>query len=327
MTGDRLPFISAAEMRALLRPREAVESIVSALRAGLDPADDPARIAVAADKGQLLVMPSQGRDHAGVKIVTVAPGNPALGRPRIQGVYLLFDAVTLSPVALLDGTALTTLRTPAVSIAAVRPVLLGDQRDRAPLQVTVFGAGPQAVGHVETLLDVVAPTRTVASVTYVVRRPETAAVPDLPPTDVRVLAAASPETRRAVAEADLIVCATTAREPLFDGRTVRSDAVVVAVGSHEPDAREVDTALVARAQVVVEDVPTATREAGDVVQAIAEGGVRAEDLLPMSDVVTGRTLPALDRPLLFKSTGMAWEDLVVATAVYARCSDGQIVGV
>jgi ornithine cyclodeaminase/alanine dehydrogenase-like protein (mu-crystallin family) len=328
VTSDRLPFVSAAALRELLRPRTAVESIETALRAGLDPADDPARMAVTMANGQLLVMPAQGADHAGVKIVSVAPGNPALGRPRIQGVYLLLDAATLAPLALLDGTALTTLRTPAVSLAAVRPVLLGGRgRDASPLRVTVFGAGPQAIGHVETLFDVASPARAVASVTYVVRRPEHAAVPTLPAVPVKVIASTSAETRGAVAEADLIVCATTAREPLFDGATVRDDAVIVAVGSHEPEAREVDAALVARAHVVVEDVRTATREAGDVVQAISGGGLRVEDLIPVSDVVTGRTSPALDRPLLFKSTGMAWEDLVVATAAYSRWSAGQAVDV
>jgi ornithine cyclodeaminase/alanine dehydrogenase-like protein (mu-crystallin family) len=320
VSGEQLPFISADRMRELLRPRDAVRSIAAALRAGLDPAADPARTVVDMRHGQLLLMPSEAREHAGVKIVSVAPGNPGRGRPRIQGTYLLFDAATLTPLALLDGTALTTLRTPAVSIAAVHGVLL---RDDTPLRVAVFGAGPQAVAHVETLLDVVQPTRAVAAVTYLVRRPEALAVPRHEAVPVTLLPSTTFAAQRTVAEADLIVCATTAREPLFDGATVRADAVVIAVGSHEPDAREVDGTLVARADVVVEDVATATREAGDVVQAIREGRLRPEGLIPMSEVVTGRALPSADRPALFKSTGMAWEDLIVATAVHERWSAGE----
>jgi ornithine cyclodeaminase/alanine dehydrogenase-like protein (mu-crystallin family) len=316
VSGEALPVIGGEQLRSLLPPAAAVEAIEEALRAGLDPAADPARTVVEMRSGQLLLMPTETACAAGVKIVSVAPANPARGLPRIQGVYLLLDAATLAPVALLDGTALTTLRTPAVSVAAVRPVLL---RDDTPLRLVVFGAGPQALGHVDTLADTLRPRRPLASVTYLVRRPEQVVVPSqahhLPP---RVVASSGADADRAVAEADVIVCATTARAPLFDGARVPDAAVVIAVGSHEPDAQEVDGALAGRAQVVVEDVATAMREAGDVVQPIREGRLSPQDLIPMRDVVTGRRRPSADRPVLFTSTGMAWEDLVVATAVHER---------
>lgn len=335
MTSDRIPVLGAEQIRALLRPRDAVQAVEDALRAGLDPAGDPARAVVPTAHGQFLLMPSEAQAHAGVKVATVAPDNPARARPRIQGLYLLFDAATLSPVAVLDGIALTTLRTPAVSVAAVRPFLLGDDH---PLAVAVFGAGPQAVGHVATLIDALDGHRRVARVTYLVRRPEAATVPAHGTIPVTLAAAGPtqaataatgrmtasgvgggrPTVEQALAEADVIVCATTARRPLFDSGTVRNEAIVIAVGSHEPDAREVDGALTARAHVVVEDVATASREAGDVVQAIDEGHLQATDLIPLREVVTGPRPAALDRPVLFKSTGMSWEDLVVATAVHHR---------
>ena len=102
---------------------------------------------------------------------------------------------------------------------------------------------------------------------------------------------------------------------MLDSAVLRDDAVVVAVGSHEPDARELDAALLGRATVVVEDVATALREAGDVVLAIAEGTLSPADLVPMREVVTGAIAVPVDRPLVFKSVGMSWQDLVVATAV------------
>ena len=102
---------------------------------------------------------------------------------------------------------------------------------------------------------------------------------------------------------------------MFDSALLRDDAVVVAVGSHEPDARELDAPLLGRATVVVEDVATALREAGDVVLAIAEGTLTAADLVPMRDVLTGDVAVPTDRPLVFKSVGMSWQDLVVAAAV------------
>lgn len=309
-----LPVIGADQLRTALRPRDAVEAIVSALRAGLDPAADPPRSVVPVEHGQLLLMPAAAGEFAGVKVATVAPGNAARGVPRIQGHYLLFDAETLSPVALLDGVALTAVRTPAVSVAAVAPYLLGDAR---PLRVAVFGRGPQAVGHVDTIADVLAERRPVDQVTYLVRNPRSGPVPAHPGLPTAIADSAGDEAERALAEADVVVCATTARTPLFDSSVLRERCVVIAVGSHEPDAREVDGALLARSHVVVEDVGTALREAGDVVIAIGEGAVATTSLIPLRLVVDPRTTPAFDRPVLVKSTGMAWEDLVVATALFA----------
>jgi len=118
-----------------------------------------------------------------------------------------------------------------------------------------------------------------------------------------------------VASADVICCATTAREPLFDGDLVAEHATVVAIGSHEPDVREVDDALVARATVVVESTASALREAGDVILAIGAGALDPQELIPLRDLVRGERTPEPDSPRLFKSTGMAWEDAVTVNAI------------
>ena len=198
-----------------------------------------------------------------MKVTSVAPGNPGLGLPRIQAVYVLFDAATLTPRALIDGTALTTLRTPG-------PVRAGGAR-RWPAEdaasLLVFGSGPQAWGHVHAIGTV----RAAAHGSDRRPRPGPAGRPDRPAAgrgvgrDRRHRAPTSPT-------ADIVVCATTARQPVFDGRLLAEQACVVAVGSHEPDARELDDAVFARAaRVVVEERSTALREAGDVLQAIAAG--------------------------------------------------------
>ncbi len=290
-----------ADAVAALGPAAAVRAVIDALRGGLDPAADPPRVPVELTRGQFLLMPSEAPAAAGVKVVTVAPDNPTRGLPRIQAAYLLFDADNLALRAVLDGTALTTLRTPAVSVAAVLERL----PDR-PLRVAVVGAGPQATGHVATL----AAVRPLEGATYLVRDPSR--------TPLDAVGLGSPRAGEALRSADVVVCATSARSPVFDSALLREDAVVVAVGSHEPDARELDAPLLGRATVVVEDVATALREAGDVVLAIAEGTLTPVDLVPMRDVVTGAVAVPADRPLVFKSVGMSWQDLVVATAVVAR---------
>ncbi|MBW9207037.1 ornithine cyclodeaminase family protein [Mumia sp. zg.B53] len=304
-----LPYLDASAVSAL-RPRDAVEALLTALRDGLDPTQGTPRTFVPLTHGEYIVMPAENGADTGVKIVTVAPRNRERGLPRIQGIYVLFDARTLAPRALLDGIELTALRTPAVSLAGVRQHLLADT---GPLHVVAYGVGIQAVRHVATAADVVEGVRTVASVTYVARDPRTAEVPELVGVPTRVVAVDSAAAAEAVGAAGLILCATSAREPVFDGTLVADDAIVVAVGSHDPDAREVDEHLVGRSRVVVEDRRTALREAGDVVMAVAAGTLDPLSLVTLAEVAA-EPVHAAGRPVFFKSVGMAWEDLVVAAA-------------
>ena len=300
-----IPFLDAAAVAAL-SPRAAVDALEAALRGGLDPDADPPRQAVGTKAGEILIMPSASRGAAGVKLVTVAPGNPDRGRPRIQGLYALFDPATLAPAALVDAIALTNLRTAAVSALAVRHLAAPGAR-----RLLVFGTGAQGWAHVGGLravapdlehVDVVARDRGRLEA-FVTRCAAEHGI------EARV---AEPE---AVADADLVVCATTAREALFDGALVPDTATVVAIGSHEPEAREVDERLARRATVVVESRASALREAGDVVGAIAAGAITAAALVTLADLVRGDATPDPGRPRLFKSTGMSWEDAVVAAAL------------
>jgi ornithine cyclodeaminase len=303
-----MPFFDAEQIARLVPPDRAVAAIEAALRAGLDPAAGVARTSVPLPAGGLLMMPAWSAAHVGVKVATVAPGNAERGLPRVNAVYVLFDGATLRPAALLDGAALTTVRTPAVSVAAVRASL-----PPGPLRVVVFGAGPQGMGHIAALGAVAE----LSTVDIVVRSPE--AVDRTAPALTRVLRSGSPEVVPALRAADVVVCATTARTPLFDPAPLHDRVVVIAVGSHEPDAREVDAAFCRRATVIVEDIATALRECGDVVLAIADGALTADRLVPMRDAVRAATAP--DLPVLFKGSGMAWQDLVVAEAVVARARE------
>src|SRR5690606_19627615 len=112
------------------------------------------------ERGEFLIMPSEAAGFAGVKVLSVAPDNPAAGLERIQGIYVLLDSATLTRRALLDGTALTSLRTPAVSAAAA-DVLAASDIDH----LVVFGSGPQALGHVAAMRAI----RTIERVTLVAR--------------------------------------------------------------------------------------------------------------------------------------------------------------
>jgi ornithine cyclodeaminase/alanine dehydrogenase-like protein (mu-crystallin family) len=275
-----LQFIGAVEVERRLSVASAADALETALRTGVDPEADPPRGALEIDGGQILLMASAAAGHPVVKLVSVG------GEPRIQGVCVVFDGATLAPVAVVDGIALTNLRTSAVSALAVRHLAAPDAR-----RLLVFGRGPQAHAHAAAMKEI----RPIEHVDMVGR--DRAGADEL------------------VAGADIICCCTTARAPLFDGALVADHATVVAIGSHEPDARETDDALAARATIVVESRTSALREAGDVVLAIGSGATAAGRLVTLTELIRGEARTAAGRPRLFKSTGMSWEDAVVAAAL------------
>lgn len=294
-------MIAAPAVTAALPMRTAINAIRDALHDGLDPAADPPRSVVPVEHGQLLLMPAQWGQFAGVKVASVAPDNPTIGRPRIQGNYLLLDGQTLTPLALLDGVALTAIRTAAVSAVAVDALAEPDATS-----LVVFGSGPQARGHVAALRAV----RTIKQVIVVARNQARGQEFAAEWGNARV---GLPED---VAQADIVACCTTARTPLFDGRLLRPHATVVAVGSHEPDAVEVDAATVTSSTVVVEATATALREAGDVIAPVRAGLLDPATLIDLATLVRGDVRISGRR--LFKSVGMAWEDLVLAAAAYVE---------
>ena len=291
--------VDAATIARVLPFAAAIHALEEALLGGLDPEAEPSRQVVPSGAGHLLVMPSTAR--AGVKVVAVAPD--ARSGPRIQGLHLAFDRRTLAPRAVLDGAALTLVRTAAVSALALAR-LAPDAR-----RVVVFGAGPQAASHVAAAR-VVLPSLEVA---VRARDPVRAAAL------IAALRDARPAVDADLAQADVVICCTTARTPLFDGRVVAPHAAVVAIGSHEPDAREVDEHLVARATVVVEARAAAEREAGDLLIARRLGV--SSPWLTLAELVAGAPIDP-GRPRLFKSVGMAWEDAVIADALLDRLDAG-----
>lgn len=253
----------------------------------------------------MLLMPSTIGAWSGIKVASVGPNNAEHGRPRIQATYVLMDSLTLSPLALMEGSLLTELRTPAVSAVAI-------DRLAAPEAETllVYGTGPQAWRHIQAMAQI----RSLREIWISGRSAEKveALVEQSKGLSVNVRAAVAQD----VSQADIIVCATSAAEPLFDGSAVKDGAAVVAMGSHETDRRELDSNLMGRSQVIVEDQVTALREAGDVIMALNEGALERESLRSLRQLVKAEVTRATDRPNVFKGTGMSWQDLAVAVGVH-----------
>lgn len=304
-----VPFIDGAALRRLLPITAAIDALEAAFAQGSF--TTPSRSHLETGTGTLLLMPSVGEQGVGVKLVTVAPQNPARGLPLIHAVYVLFEPDGLAPAALIDGGELTALRTSAVSALATRHLARSEAS-----QLVVFGAGVQARAHVESMR-AVRPVEQVWVVSRTASRAE----------GLAAVARgwgleAAPADPGAVARADLVCTCTTSDRPVFDGSLLRAGAHVNAVGAYRPDARELDDQAVARARVVVERRDAALAEAGDLLIPIAAGVIDESHIVAdLTEVVRGRTVRrGADDVTLFKSVGVAFEDLAVAAAAVARLS-------
>lgn len=274
----------------------------------------PPRTAVTIGDGQLLTMPAAAAQASGVKVVTLQRSNPARGLPLIHSVYILLEAETLAPVALLDGGELTRIRTAAVSGLATRYLALPDAR-----RLLVFGAGVQAEAHVEAM----AAVRAIEEVRIVARSPSSAQrLADHVRRQLHL--PARPGSVADVPWAQIVCTCTTSPEPLFPAALLAAGAHVNAVGSYQPHTRELDSDTVARASVFVDDQEAALGEAGDLLLAIRDGrfspAMIAGDL---RSLVLGERRDAPPGEItLFKSVGAGWQDLMVASAAWGAVGRG-----
>ena len=297
--------IGAEALRAALPMRAAIDALEAAFRDG-DPSGGPMRSSVETPSGSLLLMPAFDDAAVGVKLVTLTPENPGHALPLIHATYALFDGETQALRAILDGGELTALRTAAVSGLATRHLAREDAS-----RLVIFGAGVQARSHLESMCA----ERPVTEVVVVSRTAGPAQ--ELVGTARDRGLTASTGGPDAVADADLVCTCTTSEEPLFDGSILAPGAHVNAVGTHLPTARELDTETIRRARLVVESRDVALAEAGELVMALGEGAIGPEHVLAdLAELVRGTPVRTADDDVtVFKSVGMAFEDLAVARAV------------
>ena len=258
-----------------------------------------------------LMMPAVSPAGIGVKIVNVISGNRDRGLPLIHGFYLYCDRETGVPTATLDGSALTTLRTPAASALAADLVARPDAST-----LGIFGTGVQARGHVEAML-VVRPG--ITRILVAGRTPQSSAVFVTDPEVIdlaggRALVAADPQE---TAGCDIVCGCTSSTTPVVPTGAVRPGAHVGLVGSYSVARREVDSDLVNLASVFVDNRHAAAAEAGDLMVPAADGEWSFDhvvgDLAELCSGAAGRA--SEDEVTLFKSVGLAAWDLIVASAV------------
>ena len=249
----------------------------------------------------------------GLKIVSIFPGNAGSGYDSHQGAVLLFDPRVGSPLAVIDASAITAIRTAAVSGVATRVLARPDAGDLA-----ILGSGVQAMTHLEAMRAVRSLRRVrVWSRDAGRRRAFARSTSERWGLEIEP----APSAREAVEDADLICTTTASHEPVVEGSWIAPGAHVNAVGACFPAARELDTAAVARARVWVDRRESALAESGDLLIPIQEGAFGPDHIVgELGDVLVRRALgrASAREVTLFKSLGIAIEDLAAAQHVLER---------
>lgn len=277
-------------------------------------------IPVAPHDGSLMTMPAYlggEMDALGAKLISFYGTNPARrGLPAIQGNVVLFDGRDGSLLALMDAGYLTAMRTGASGGVAARYLAREDSRT-----LTIFGSGVQAPYQVEAALC----ERAVERVFVVSRTPANAEALAVELTErFSVQAQATADVEMAAASADILVTATSAHEPLFDGAQLRPGVHISGIGSHLPYASEVDAVTLGRSKVVVDQMSACLAEAGDLIRPIEDGSYDAGRIHGEIGAIVEGDLAGregAEEITFFKSVGLAAQDVAVARVVYSKALD------
>ncbi|HNM43909.1 ornithine cyclodeaminase family protein [Plasticicumulans sp.] len=310
-----MQVFEAAQVREALDAPGLIEALRAAFREGAEvPLRHHHTLAVPGEPAAtLLLMPAwTAGGFLGVKIAGVFPGNAARGQPAVQAQYLLMNAGTGEPLALLDGNELTARRTAAASALAAGYLA---RRDAARLLVVATGrlAVPLACAH--------AGVRDYAQISVWGRDPAKAGDVAGQLRRLGLPADAAVTLEAAVRSADTISCATLSTWALIRGDWLAPGTHLDLVGGYTPAMREADDAAIARAEVFVDTRAGALVEAGDLVQPLASGVLRPEAVLAeLAGLCRGEHPGRRDAAAItvFKSVGTALEDLAAAVLVWQR---------
>jgi len=265
--------------------------------------------------GMMLMMPAYVNgeiDAMGQKVVTSYPDNPqSHNLPTILATIQLLDPKTGTCLAMMDGTSITAMRTGAASAVATKYLA-----KKASSRVAILGAGVQA----ETQLIALSKVRDISTAKVFdlstdrkksyCRKMSSALEFDVQPAE-------SPE--EASRNSDIIVCASTSKTPLLDRKWLAPGTHINAIGSHAPNAREVDSATILSSKLVVDSREAVLKEAGDIITPIKEGIITASHIwAELGEIVIGRKAgrTADQEITLFKSVGLAFQDISTADLAY-----------
>ncbi|MCL9684401.1 ornithine cyclodeaminase family protein [Legionella maioricensis] len=265
-------------------------------------------VAVEKENALMLTMPAylSQKNALGLKVISVFPNNTAKKKPAINGVMLLLNEETGEAQAIMEAGYLTAMRTGAVSGLATKYLAKENANE-----VAIIGSGVQAV----TQLEAVASVRPIRNVSIWSRSFENSKRFAQKIED-KYEVECHQTIREAVKNADVICTATASTEPLICLADLKPDVHINAVGSHTRKMREINNDVMAKAVIVVDQLEAALSEAGEVISALEERCIRQEDIKELGAIVNANQTPNQKRITLFKSVGLAIQDISIAHAVY-----------
>ena len=321
MSQAKLRFLSKDDIRCALPMSEAMQvmkDVFAAVSRGQVVMPLRQHLEIPQHEGIVLFMPSflPQQDCVGLKTITLFDRNPAAGLPRIQALVLLFDGSDGRPLAVLEGTYLTALRTGAACGAAT-DLLARPNASR----VALLAAGVQARTQLEAIRAVRAIREAVIYDLSAIRA--TAFAADLQADgELRVRIAAS--AADAVGQADIICTATTSSTPVFADRDLPLGVHINAIGSYRPNVQEIPAETVLRARVVVDHRESALTETGDLMIPIQSGLFSADRIhAEIGEIVAGLKSgrQSVEEVTVFKSVGLAVQDAAAAAAVLRKAEE------
>jgi ornithine cyclodeaminase len=321
----KILILDSSRIRELLPMADCIELMADALSAlARDEVHQPLRTIIRPPnaRGLLGLMPAYRggeRGAFGLKAICVFPDNPAQGKDAHQGAVMLFSRDTGELLALMNASEITAIRTAAVSAVATRLLAREDARELA-----IIGAGVQARTHLAALACV----RPIERVRVAARNMEHArGFAAEMQSKVSFPVEAVQTNEEAVRGADLIVAATSSLEPVIRREWISPGAHVNAIGTHSPNSREIDSATMATARIFVDRRESALNESGDYLLAAKEGVIGPDNIVGeigelLIGTKSGRTSPT--EITLFKSLGLAIEDVACADYLYRKAVDQNI---
>ena len=315
-------ILNDAEVEKLLSMKECIAVMREAL-AALTRGDafQPLRTIIHPPKfdGLMGLMPSfiTGEQPAvGLKAISVVAGNTAKGKDIHQGVVLLLSPETGELIAMMNASAITAIRTAAVSAVATDLLANNDAGE-----LTIIGAGVQARSHLEAL----AAVRPIKRCRITARKIEKARAFATDMQDKFSFPVEPIDTiRTAIKDADLIVTATTSSEPVLKREWISPGAHINAVGASTPIAREIDSETMAAVSLYVDRRESTINESGDYLLALQDGLITADHIrAEIGELLIGEKpgRSSRDEITLFKSLGLAVEDVAAANYLYNKAKD------
>ena len=313
----KILILDSSQIRELLPMRECIELMADALASlARGEVHQPLRTIVRPPeaRGLLGFMPAYrtgDRGAFGVKAICVFPENPAIGKDAHQGAVLLFSRETGEPLALMNASEITAIRTAAVSAVATRLLARKDAQELA-----IIGAGVQARTH----LAAIACVRSIKRARVAARTLDHAKqlVDEMQP-QCSIANEAAETNEDAVRDADVIVTATSSQEPVINKDWIANGAHINAIGTHSPNTREIDGATMAAARIFVDRRESELNEAGDYLLAAKDGLITPDSIVAeIGELLIGTKggRESATEITLFKSLGLAIEDVACADYLY-----------